>query len=254
MARDPLALDGISMTASPPEVRRDGAGTAQPRSLDIASRDGPRTLRAAVRRFYRHASPRFLTAVVLIALLVRVARGGWTLWDAIVALGIVAFWPVLEWLIHVFLLHARPHSFRGRTIDFAVPRKHRAHHRDPWNLEILFIPIQGFIVSIPVLLLLALGLLPTPELGWTAVTVFLGLGLRYEWIHFLVHTPYRPRTRHYERLWRNHRLHHCKNEHYWYGVTMLSGDRIFRTAPSFRDVPTSPTCRALEDSEGRAHP
>ena len=37
-------------------------------------------------------------------------------------------------------------------------------------------------------------------------------------------------------LWRNHRLHHCKNEHYWFGVTMLSGDRLLGTAPAVADV------------------
>ncbi|MDX2168661.1 MAG: fatty acid hydroxylase family protein, partial [Deltaproteobacteria bacterium] len=49
----------------------------------------------------------------------------------------------------------------------------------------------------------------------------------------------------YQRLWRNHRLHHFKNEHYWFGVTMLSGDRLLRTAPAVKDVETSPTARNL---------
>jgi hypothetical protein len=34
----------------------------------------------------------------------------------------------------------------------------------------------------------------------------------YEWIHFLIHTAYRPRTRAYKTIHRNHRLHHFKNE------------------------------------------
>ena len=33
-----------------------------------------------------------------------------------------------------------------------------------------------------------------------------------------------PRTALYQRLWRNHRLHHFKNEHYWMGVTMTGGE------------------------------
>ncbi|UCE85339.1 MAG: sterol desaturase family protein [Deltaproteobacteria bacterium] len=237
----PTAIDGRRAGGPPPS----GAGPTTT-ARQIAA--GPRTLGAAVRRFYRHASPRFLTAVVLTLLAVRIAVGGASLWDVVVVAAIVAFWPVLEWLIHVFVLHSRPFAIGGRTIDLAVPRKHRAHHRDPWNLNILFIPLQGFAFSIPVLLLLSFVLLPTRELALTAALAFLAMGLRYEWIHFLIHTPYRPRSRRYERLWRNHRLHHCKNEHYWFGVSMLSGDRLLGTQPRVRDVPTSPTCRALEEA------
>jgi len=49
-------------------------------------------------------------------------------------------------------------------------------------------------------------------------------------VHLLVHTRYRPRTALYRRLWRNHRLHHFKNERLWFGVTMLGGDRLLGTA------------------------
>ena len=44
---------------------------------------------------------------------------------------------------------------------------------------------------------------------------------------------------------RNHRLHHFKNEHYWFGVTMLGADRLLRTAPQAEDVERSPTARTL---------
>ena len=83
------------------------------------------------------------------------------------------------------------------------------------------------------------------ELAATAVAFYLIMTLRYEWTHFLVHTRYRPRSAYYRRLWRNHRLHHCKNENYWYGVTMLGGDRLLRTAPAVDSVTTSATCRSL---------
>jgi sterol desaturase/sphingolipid hydroxylase (fatty acid hydroxylase superfamily) len=81
--------------------------------------------------------------------------------------------------------------------------------------------------------------------------LFFSLALNYEWVHFLIHTAYVPRTRFYRRLWRNHRLHHYKNEHYWYGVTMLSGDRLLQTLP-IADVPRSETCRMLARSPSEA--
>ena len=61
-----------------------------------------------------------------------------------------------------------------------------------------------------------------------------------------MHTRYRPSSRLYARLARNHRLHHFRNERYWLGVTSNSGDRILRTLPrSKTDVPLSDTARTL---------
>jgi sterol desaturase/sphingolipid hydroxylase (fatty acid hydroxylase superfamily) len=72
-----------------------------------------------------------------------------------------------------------------------------------------------------------------------------GILLSYEWCHFLIHTPYRPRRRYYKAIWRNHRLHHYKNERYWFGVTSVVGDRVIGTDPDQRAVQRSPTARSL---------
>ena len=77
----------------------------------------------------------------------------------------------------------------------------------------------------------------TYALGATAMT------LTYEWTHFLIHTDVRPRTPVYRALWRHHRLHHFRNENYWYGVTGRLGDRVLGTLPGKNDVPVSPTAR-----------
>jgi hypothetical protein len=214
-------------------------------SAALQAPDSPRTLAEAARVFVRHGSPRFLLFVTASSIAARLALGSWTAWDAAVCAGIYALWPVQEWLIHVFLLHFEPIRVGRRTFDFAIPIEHRAHHRDPWNLDILFIPVQGFLIAVPVLLLIFVGLMPTAELALTGLTFHLLMSLRYEWVHFLVHTRYRPRTERFRCLWRSHRLHHCKNEHYWFGVTMLSGDRLLRTAPDPATVPLSETCRTI---------
>jgi sterol desaturase/sphingolipid hydroxylase (fatty acid hydroxylase superfamily) len=67
----------------------------------------------------------------------------------------------------------------------------------------------------------------------------------YEWCHFLIHTPYRPRGWYYRSIWRGHRLHHFKNEHYWFGVTSTLGDHLLRTAPEQSTVKKSGTARTL---------
>lgn len=201
------------------------------------------TLGAAVRVFVAQASPRRLAAALVVALAVRVGLGGVSLWDAAVVAAIAAGWPLLEWAIHVFVLHSQP--IAGFAFDWDVPRKHRAHHRDPGDRDLVFIPLSGFVVALPLLVGLSWALTPGPALAATAVVGVLGFALHYEWVHFLVHTRYRPRSRYYARLQRSHLLHHFRNEHYWYGVTMLGGDRLLGTAPAAEDVATSPSCREM---------
>ena len=208
----------------------------------------PRTLPAAARFFFRHGSPRVLATALLLAGVARAFAGPLSWVDAAIAVGILLWWPLNEWLIHVFILHYRPRVLFGRTLDFAVPRSHRAHHRDPRNLEILFIPFHSFLYTLPLLVGIAWLAAPTPALALTGVTVYLVFALHYEWVHFLTHTRYRARTAFYQRLFKNHRLHHYKNEHYWFGVSLLGADRPLGTDPDSADVPTSETARALPDS------
>jgi sterol desaturase/sphingolipid hydroxylase (fatty acid hydroxylase superfamily) len=207
--------------------------------------DLPGTLSGALREFARHASPRILGALALGFAAARVAAGGFSPWDLVAAGAVVALWPVQEWLIHVFVLHYEPRRIAGRTRDFLVPRLHRAHHRDPWRLELVFIPLPVYL-GVPAVLALVLWLAASSLPRATSVlAVYFALALDYEWIHFLIHTRYPPRRALYRRLWRNHLLHHFKNEHYWFGVTMLGGDRLFGTAADPERVPTSPTARTL---------
>jgi len=210
----------------------------------------PDRLRPALKVFFQHASPRVLTALVVAALGIRAALGSWSLWDAAIPLALVCFWPLQEWLIHVFILHYQPVKIFGREIDFKVPRLHRAHHQDPWRLDLLFIPIHVFAytpLTIGALVLLGL---PQPQLVATGLAAYYALSLHYEWVHFMVHTRYRPRIGYYQRLARNHLLHHFRNEHYWYGVSMLQADGWLHTAPDPGQVPKSPTAMTLAPQAG----
>ncbi|HYC21353.1 MAG TPA: sterol desaturase family protein [Candidatus Bathyarchaeia archaeon] len=210
--------------------------------------DCPATLGGVLACFVRFPSPQILIAATVASLAARISIGGLTPGDALVALAIVAFWPFQEWLIHVFILHYRPVTFLGGSFDFPVPQSHRAHHRDPWDIPLLFIPTHVFLYAIPIQLAFWLLVMPTQALATSGPAVYFFLTLHDEWVHFLVHTRYRPRSRLYDRLWRNHRLHHFKNESYWYGVTMLTGDRLLGTAPEVKLAPTSSTCRTLGET------
>jgi sterol desaturase/sphingolipid hydroxylase (fatty acid hydroxylase superfamily) len=70
--------------------------------------------------------------------------------------------------------------------------------------------------------------------------------LGYEWTHYLIHSDYKPKTRLYRAIWRNHRNHHYKNEHYWFTVTSSgTADRVLRTYPDPSTVENSPTAKDL---------
>lgn len=212
--------------------------------------ESPTTLGAAARRFLDYLSPRVLAVATAATVGVRLALGDWTLWDGAIVLGIVAFWPLQEWLIHVFILHYQPVTLFGRKLDFKVPRLHRAHHQDPWRLDLVFIPVHVFAFVPLVVGGIALLGASQPQLIATWAAAHFALSLHYEWVHFMIHTRYRPRFGYYQRLARNHLLHHFRNEHYWYGVTMLQADGWLHTAPDADGVPKSATCMTLTPQAG----
>src|SRR5688500_11800522 len=83
-------------------------------------------------RFFRGSvNARLEAAAVMLALGARVYAGQWGAGDAVIAAVIVAAQPFFEWTFHLYVLHYRPLSIFGRTIDFELARKHREHHVDP---------------------------------------------------------------------------------------------------------------------------
>jgi hypothetical protein len=202
-------------------------------------------LGAWARVFATHTSPRILGPAFIAVTAARLAVGSWHWSDLIVAGAYVVLHPFTEWNIHVFILHFKPRTILGRTVDLFVARKHRAHHLDPRDIRLTFIPtptLVGLLLGGGAIIAFAF---PTTGLKLTAGMTALALTLTYEWTHFLIHTPYRPRSRYYRCIWRAHRLHHYKNERYWFGITNHLADHTWRTFPERTAVETSPTCRVL---------
>lgn len=206
---------------------------------------GNPTLTDSVRAFSRHWSPRVLGIGLALELAARLYVGGWSLWDLAVIAGFLAWQPLQEWLIHVYILHWRPRRILGVWVDPMLARVHRAHHVDPWDEPTLFIPLGTIAFSFFGHLALLMWLMPTRGLMLTGMLSITGVGMVYEWVHFLVHTAYRPRSKWYRKVWQYHRLHHFKNENYWMGVTVHLGDKLFGTLPEPKSVETSPTARDL---------
>ncbi len=204
------------------------------------------TLRDAGREFSKHPSPWVFGATMIAAIAARITVGDWQLADALVPVVVVALFPFLEWVIHVFVLHWRPKRLGRLTIDPLLAREHRRHHNDPRDVPLIFIPWKALLWVVPLTVTVALLAFPRPGLGLTFLSFITLLGLAYEWSHYLIHSDYKPKTSLYRAVWRNHRQHHFKNEHYWFTVTTSgTADRLLGTYPDIATVETSPTAKNL---------
>ncbi len=209
----------------------------------------------ARREFLTERSPRILFAGVAIGLVVRLLVGEFSWRDLVAAAAMVPVYALGEWAIHVHLLHLRPFRWRGREVELITAKGHRQHHEDPNNLNLIVLGVVEslvlYLVMVPLVVLagcaligLLFGAVPLPAALSAGLTAYV-LILAYEWVHFLIHTGVRPRSRYYRAIWRGHRLHHFKNERYWHGITNTLSDRVLGTAPDQKSVPRSPTARTL---------
>jgi sterol desaturase/sphingolipid hydroxylase (fatty acid hydroxylase superfamily) len=237
-----------------PDPAQTDRYTAPAESVPSREPKGQVSLADCRRAFMRQPSPPYLLGAVALVLALRVVQGAWSWRDAVIAAGLVAVTPFVEWLIHVYLLHSPPINVRGRRLEMLTAREHRAHHQAPGVLSGVLLPVYGVLIFLGMIALvnwllsfpshLVLG---GPRLAYatTGVLVSFAILATYEWTHFLIHAPYKPRGRYFKAIWRNHRLHHFKNERYWFGVTSTIGDRVIGTLPDQRSVARSATARSL---------
>ncbi|MBO0676070.1 sterol desaturase family protein [Mycolicibacterium sp. S2-37] len=213
------------------------------------------TLADAAREFRRHPSPWMIGTTLVVAAAARIGVGDWQLTDALVPLAMLAGFPFFEWLVHVCILHWRPRRIGPLRLDPLLARKHREHHVDPRDVPLVFIPWQALLWVLPAAVAIALLAFPRPALGLTFLVVLSVLGLAYEWCHYLIHSDYKPKSAVYRAVWRNHRQHHFKNEHYWFTVTSAgTADRVLGTCPDAGSVATSPTARNLHGKPATVTP
>ena len=191
-----------------------------------------------------------ITAIVARAM---IGGAGWA--DTIAMTVTVVIIGPVEWVIHRFFLHASATAFVSRRLGTGAG--HTRHHLDPTDIDWLM--LRGSDATIftgvfalvtvawvwPLTTALGVALWGPLVTAWAAAAVSLA---HYEWVHLMVHTRYRPRARYYRRLGRNHRQHHYRNEHYWFGITSNLGDRLMGTYPRQpADVPVSGTARTAAD-------
>ena len=74
--------------------------------------------------------------------------------------------------------------------------------------------------------------------------IMLGL-LHYEWVHYLAHIPYQPRTSFGRWMKQYHLRHHFISEKLWFGVSNPSLDFVYRTYRAPKEVEKSASVRKL---------
>ncbi|MCO4761487.1 MAG: sterol desaturase family protein [Myxococcales bacterium] len=235
----------VAAPAVSPGMSRPKKSGPSPSKLSSAP-GGSISLLQAWKTFLAHPNAWLLITALIGTATMRVITGDFTPWDALIVVALVAFHPFQEWLIHVYVLHWQPRKWGPLTIDFELAKRHRHHHVDPWDMPTVFIPKRTLWFAVIAHSVGWLAIMPTQGLAWTGLVTVTMIGLVYEFTHYIVHTTYKPKSKTYKRIFRYHRLHHFKNEHFWYGVTMHQGDRVLGTLPKHqRDVPTSPTARNI---------
>jgi sterol desaturase/sphingolipid hydroxylase (fatty acid hydroxylase superfamily) len=117
-------------------------------------------------------------------------------------LGGMFFWSFFEYIAHRYLFHMVAKSERAKKFIYTL---HGNHHHYPRDKQRLFMP-------------------PVPSII-IASAIF---GLMYGTMHYAIHA-WNPPFKWMKGLWRNHHLHHYKNEHNGYGVSSTIWDHVFGT-------------------------
>jgi hypothetical protein len=198
-----------------------------------------------VRTFLRHGSNTLLLALMALVVAALVARlGAFHILGA--AIGALVFFGS-EYTTHRFLLHAAP--LKNPTLLGLQHRLHYDHHVAPADVELLFLP-WWFVVPITLLTAAIYGAI-TRDAGWTLSLLFGSLAglFYYEWVHYVAHTPFVPRTPYGRWIKKYHLWHHYKNERLWFGVTNPSTDLLGFTYRGVAEVDKSGTTRVLFPKE-----
>ncbi|SFV32506.1 sterol desaturase family protein [Thermoflavifilum thermophilum] len=132
-------------------------------------------------------------------------------------------WTLFEYLMHRFVFHFVSDNPRVQRFIYVL---HGNHHEYPRDKQRLFMP------PVPSLILACLIFsLQYLILGKYAFAFFPGflLGyLMYGSMHYAIHA-WKPPFKFMKPLWRNHHLHHYKDEHKGFGVSTSLWDRVFGT-------------------------
>jgi 4-hydroxysphinganine ceramide fatty acyl 2-hydroxylase len=192
-------------------------------------------------QFWRHGSNTVLGLLILFAAGMDVS-GLWQPHGWLVLLGALLFF-LSEYGYHRYAFHAPP-FYKIPVLLHLQHRLHYDHHVEPNRLNLLFLPIWFLVPNLAV----AAGLFALAFGMQAAAPALLGMMLailHYEWVHYVAHIPYTPRTRPGRWIKQYHLRHHFISEKHWFGVSNPSLDGAFGTFHGPDSTEKSATTRKL---------
>jgi sterol desaturase/sphingolipid hydroxylase (fatty acid hydroxylase superfamily) len=133
------------------------------------------------------------------------------------------FWTFFEYLAHRFAFHWIAESKRAQKFVYIL---HGNHHHYPRDRERLFMPPVPSIILASAIFGLQYLLLRHNTFAFFPGFI-LGY-LLYASMHYAIHA-WNPPFKWMKPLWRNHHLHHYKDENKGFGVSSTLWDHIFGT-------------------------
>ncbi len=138
------------------------------------------------------------------------------------------FWTFFEYILHRFVFHFFSESEEAMKIIYII---HGNHHEYPRDRERLFMPpVPSIILACVVFILMyfAAQLFAAGDYVFAFFPGFIVGYLMYGSMHYAIHA-WNPPYAWMKPLWRNHHLHHYKNEERGFGVSTTLWDRLFGT-------------------------
>ena len=138
------------------------------------------------------------------------------------------FWTFFEYIAHRYIFHLISEKESMQKFAYIM---HGNHHHYPKDKTRLFMPpvpsliIAAALFGIQYMVLgkYAFAFYPGFILGW----------LMYASMHYLIHAI-EPPFKFLQPLWRNHHLHHYRNDNLGFGVSNTLWDKIFGTMFDFK--------------------
>jgi sterol desaturase/sphingolipid hydroxylase (fatty acid hydroxylase superfamily) len=138
-------------------------------------------------------------------------------------LGGMFFWSFFEYIAHRFIFHWVSDNPRIQKFAYIL---HGNHHHYPRDRQRLFMPpVPSLIFASTIFALMWLVIRQNVFMFFPG---FVFGYLMYGSMHYAIHA-WNPPFKWMKPLWRNHHLHHYKNEHNGYGVSSTLWDHVFGT-------------------------
>ncbi len=138
-------------------------------------------------------------------------------------IGGIFFWSFFEYLMHRFIFHFIAESPKTIRLIYVL---HGNHHEYPRDKERLFMPaVPSLIISSFIFMMMYF------IMGRDSFSFFPGFMfgyLIYGSMHYAIHA-WNPPFKWMKGLWRNHHLHHYKQQQKGFGVSSTLWDHIFGT-------------------------